>query len=182
MRPAIPQPRSGICLKSRCAILFPRLSQRISKLSSSKGNRYHNPIHRCLLLIPNVYPRIGVPSLNPSCQTESTSYLRIFIASRSEKSVAAVAMAMKDISLKHFSGTPACALSYPIITDQCQPYRLPLLSRHPYGGPKAFPRFLSRVDKTVRPQRDDQPHRRPKHDPLLQHRQPAAIRGAQASR
>ncbi|KFZ11972.1 hypothetical protein V502_07323 [Pseudogymnoascus sp. VKM F-4520 (FW-2644)] len=50
------------------------------------------------------FQRIGVPSPNASCQTESTSYLRIFIASRFEKSVAAVAMAMKDISLKHFSG------------------------------------------------------------------------------
>lgn len=66
---------------------------------------------------PYFYRRIGVPSPNPSCQTESTSYLRIFIASRSEKSVAAVAMAMKDISLKHFSGMPDCAVSYKIIAD-----------------------------------------------------------------
>ncbi|KAH8433392.1 acyclic terpene utilization AtuA family protein [Aspergillus melleus] len=47
---------------------------------------------------------IGVPALNPVCQSESTTYLRIFSASRSAGPVAAVSKAMKDISLKHFSG------------------------------------------------------------------------------
>ncbi|KAG2412980.1 hypothetical protein HFD88_010539 [Aspergillus terreus] len=50
------------------------------------------------------FQRVGVPAPNPKSQLESTTYLRIFIASPSARSVRAVSMAMKDISLKHFSG------------------------------------------------------------------------------
>ncbi|GES58196.1 DUF1446-domain-containing protein [Aspergillus terreus] len=50
------------------------------------------------------FQRVGVPAPNPGSQLESTTYLRIFIASRSARSVGAVSMAMRDISLKHFSG------------------------------------------------------------------------------
>lgn len=49
--------------------------------------------------------RIGTPAANPAFQVESTTYLRVFVASRSEGAVLAVARALKDISLKHFSGT-----------------------------------------------------------------------------
>ncbi|RAL02813.1 acyclic terpene utilization AtuA family protein [Aspergillus ibericus CBS 121593] len=50
------------------------------------------------------FQRIGTPAPNPVCQSESTTYLRIFVASRSENAVLAVAKAMQEISLKHFSG------------------------------------------------------------------------------
>ncbi|KAL5355591.1 hypothetical protein BJX96DRAFT_184202 [Aspergillus floccosus] len=50
------------------------------------------------------FQRVGVPAPNPKSQLESTTYLRIFIASRSARSVGAVSMTMRDISLKHFSG------------------------------------------------------------------------------
>ncbi|KAF9895324.1 hypothetical protein FE257_000228 [Aspergillus nanangensis] len=48
------------------------------------------------------------PQLTRTYQTsqlQSTTYLRIFIASRSVLSVAGVSVAMRDISLKHFSGS-----------------------------------------------------------------------------
>ncbi|GJP91900.1 DUF1446 domain-containing protein [Aspergillus niger] len=50
------------------------------------------------------FQRIGTPAVNPAFQAESTTYLRVFVASRSEGAVLAVAKALKDISLKHFSG------------------------------------------------------------------------------
>ncbi|OJI85780.1 hypothetical protein ABZX51_001140 [Aspergillus tubingensis] len=50
------------------------------------------------------FQRIGTPAANPAFQAESTTYLRVFVASQSESAVLAVAKAMKDISLKHFSG------------------------------------------------------------------------------
>ncbi|KAJ5681411.1 DUF1446 domain-containing protein [Penicillium maclennaniae] len=49
------------------------------------------------------FQRVGVPAQNPSSQLESTTYLRVFITSRNEGAVAAVAKAMGNISLKHFS-------------------------------------------------------------------------------
>ncbi|KAJ5144624.1 DUF1446 domain-containing protein [Penicillium atrosanguineum] len=50
------------------------------------------------------FQRVGVPAQNPCSQLESTTYLRVFITSRNEKTVAVVAKAMGNISLKHFSG------------------------------------------------------------------------------
>ncbi|OOQ89766.1 DUF1446 domain-containing protein [Penicillium brasilianum] len=50
------------------------------------------------------FQRVGIPAPNPVCQLESTTYLRVFVAARSRETVAAVAGALKDISLKHFSG------------------------------------------------------------------------------
>ncbi|PYI02330.1 DUF1446-domain-containing protein [Aspergillus sclerotiicarbonarius CBS 121057] len=50
------------------------------------------------------FQRIGTPASNPICQSESTTYLRIFVTSRSESAVLTVAKAMQEISLKHFSG------------------------------------------------------------------------------
>ncbi|GAQ46038.1 hypothetical protein ANI_1_3236024 [Aspergillus niger] len=50
------------------------------------------------------FQRIGTPAANPAFQAESTTYLRVFVASQSESAVLAVAKALKDISLKHFSG------------------------------------------------------------------------------
>lgn len=48
--------------------------------------------------------RLGVPAPNPRSQRQSTTYLRIFIAAVEADAVLAVGRAMKDISLKHFSG------------------------------------------------------------------------------
>ncbi|PYH93433.1 DUF1446-domain-containing protein [Aspergillus ellipticus CBS 707.79] len=50
------------------------------------------------------FQRIGTPASDPTAQEESTTYLRIFMASRSESAILVVAKAMKEISLKHFSG------------------------------------------------------------------------------
>ncbi|KAJ5170499.1 uncharacterized protein N7500_003282 [Penicillium coprophilum] len=50
------------------------------------------------------FQRIGVPAPNPSSQRQSTTYLRIFIAAVNADAVLAVGRAIKDISLKHFSG------------------------------------------------------------------------------
>ncbi|OGE48669.1 hypothetical protein PENARI_c026G04453 [Penicillium arizonense] len=50
------------------------------------------------------FQRIGVPASNPVSQRSSTTYLRIFIAAVSAEAVLAVLGALKDISLKHFSG------------------------------------------------------------------------------
>lgn len=52
----------------------------------------------------NILIRVGAPAANPRSQLESTTYLRVFASSRNEASVRAVAKAMGDISLKHFSG------------------------------------------------------------------------------
>lgn len=52
----------------------------------------------------NIYTRVGVPAANPRSQLESTTYLRVFAASRNAASVLAVSKALGDISLKHFSG------------------------------------------------------------------------------
>ncbi|PLB47444.1 DUF1446 domain-containing protein [Aspergillus steynii IBT 23096] len=76
------------------------------------------------------FQRIGVPAENPISQTQSTTYLRIFMASRLEGAIAAVSKAMKDISLKHFSGfhatldtrtaVPRSFLAYyPALIKQC---------------------------------------------------------------
>ncbi|KAL5003476.1 hypothetical protein BDV10DRAFT_180601 [Aspergillus recurvatus] len=50
------------------------------------------------------FQRIGTPSPNPISQASSTTYLRIFIASHSSHAVGAVGLALRNISLKHFSG------------------------------------------------------------------------------
>ncbi|KAL4985401.1 hypothetical protein BDW68DRAFT_145096 [Aspergillus falconensis] len=50
------------------------------------------------------FQRIGAPSPNPKSQASSTTYLRIFLASRSPHAVGAVGLALRNISLKHFSG------------------------------------------------------------------------------
>ncbi|OJJ02586.1 hypothetical protein ASPVEDRAFT_42091 [Aspergillus versicolor CBS 583.65] len=50
------------------------------------------------------FQRVGVPAANPRSQLESTTYLRVFAASRNVASVLAVSKALGDISLKHFSG------------------------------------------------------------------------------
>ncbi|KAL4867676.1 hypothetical protein BDV12DRAFT_186478 [Aspergillus spectabilis] len=50
------------------------------------------------------FQRIGTPSPNPTTQSSSTTYLRIFIASRSLQAIGAVGLAVKNVSLKHFSG------------------------------------------------------------------------------
>ncbi|KAL4779228.1 hypothetical protein BJX76DRAFT_365452 [Aspergillus varians] len=50
------------------------------------------------------FQRIGVPASNPTSQESSTTYLRIFSASRSPNAVKAVSLALKNMSLKHFSG------------------------------------------------------------------------------
>ncbi|RDW90443.1 acyclic terpene utilization AtuA family protein [Aspergillus mulundensis] len=50
------------------------------------------------------FQRIGTPSPNPTSQASSTTYLRIFIAARSPQAVDAVGLALRSVSLKHFSG------------------------------------------------------------------------------
>ncbi|KAJ5348356.1 uncharacterized protein MYU51_015169 [Penicillium brevicompactum] len=50
------------------------------------------------------FQRIGVPAANPISQQQSTSYLRIYVAASEADAVLAVARAMRDVSLKHFSG------------------------------------------------------------------------------
>ncbi|KAL4933557.1 acyclic terpene utilization AtuA family protein [Aspergillus undulatus] len=50
------------------------------------------------------FQRIGTPSPNPTSQASSTTYLRIFIASRSPQAAGAVGLTLRKISLKHFSG------------------------------------------------------------------------------
>ncbi|KAJ5087445.1 DUF1446-domain-containing protein [Penicillium angulare] len=50
------------------------------------------------------FQRVGVPALNPVCQLESTTYMRVFIAAKKQETVTAVTSVFKEISLKHFSG------------------------------------------------------------------------------
>ncbi|KAL3458245.1 hypothetical protein BJX64DRAFT_267081 [Aspergillus heterothallicus] len=50
------------------------------------------------------FQRIGIPTPNPSSQVRSTTYLRIFIASQNPQAVGAIALTLRNISLKHFSG------------------------------------------------------------------------------
>ncbi|KAI9933925.1 hypothetical protein MW887_004997 [Aspergillus wentii] len=50
------------------------------------------------------FQRIGVPASNPIYQASSTTYLRIFMTAPSPQDILAVSMALKNISLKHFSG------------------------------------------------------------------------------
>ncbi|KAJ5739870.1 DUF1446 domain-containing protein [Penicillium manginii] len=50
------------------------------------------------------FQRAGVPAQNPQSQLNSTTYLRVLSTSRSQSAVIAVAKAMGNISLKHFSG------------------------------------------------------------------------------
>ncbi|KAJ5788366.1 hypothetical protein N7457_003356 [Penicillium paradoxum] len=50
------------------------------------------------------FQRIGVPASNPKSQRHSTTYLRVFVAAVEFNAVLAVAKALKEISLKHFSG------------------------------------------------------------------------------
>ena len=52
----------------------------------------------------NLSSRIGVPAVNPTSQRSSTTYLRVFVAAVSAQAVLSVLMAMREISLKHFSG------------------------------------------------------------------------------
>ncbi|GKZ67149.1 hypothetical protein AnigIFM63309_000127 [Aspergillus niger] len=67
------------------------------------------------------FQRIGIPGSNPAFQAESTTYLRVFVASRSENAVLAVARALKDISLKHFSAIPLPFLAYyPALVKQSE--------------------------------------------------------------
>jgi hypothetical protein len=53
---------------------------------------------------PNLSSRIGVPAVDPTSQRSSTTYLRVFVAAVSVQAVLSVVMAMREISLKHFSG------------------------------------------------------------------------------
>ncbi|OJK02125.1 hypothetical protein ASPACDRAFT_50835 [Aspergillus aculeatus ATCC 16872] len=50
------------------------------------------------------FQRVGTPAHNPASQLESTTYMRVFIAARSQETVAAITSAFKEISLRHFSG------------------------------------------------------------------------------
>ncbi|PYH86691.1 DUF1446-domain-containing protein [Aspergillus uvarum CBS 121591] len=50
------------------------------------------------------FQRVGIPAHNPASQLESTTYMRVFIAARSQETVAVVIGAFKEISLRHFSG------------------------------------------------------------------------------
>ncbi|CAI7586626.1 unnamed protein product [Penicillium pancosmium] len=50
------------------------------------------------------FQRVGVTAQNPSSQLHSTTYLRVLSTSRKQSAVIAVAKAMGNISLKHFSG------------------------------------------------------------------------------
>ena len=92
--------RSGIFLSGRCVIFFLKKSRRVWRLWSFRGTTCPSRARS----LPNIR-RIGTPAANPAFQAESTTYLRVFVASQSESAVLAVAKAMKDISLKHFSGT-----------------------------------------------------------------------------
>jgi hypothetical protein len=72
---------------------------------------------RCVILLSDLSThtqletsRIGVPASNPTSQQQSTSYLRIFVAAAEADAVLAVTKAMKDVSLKHFSGTNKLSL------------------------------------------------------------------------
>ncbi|KAL4874835.1 DUF1446-domain-containing protein [Aspergillus karnatakaensis] len=47
---------------------------------------------------------VGIPAPNPAWQLESTTYMRVFIAARSQETVAAVTSVFQQISLRHFSG------------------------------------------------------------------------------
>ncbi|KAJ5628520.1 hypothetical protein N7490_010748 [Penicillium lividum] len=70
------------------------------------------------------FQRVGTPSPNPASQLESTTYLRIFVASPNEKAVLAVVKAMGNISLKHFSG-------YHLSMDLRTALPLPFLAYYP---------------------------------------------------
>lgn len=64
-------------------------------------------------LLANCCPRIGVPAADPSNQNSSTGYFRIFAQSTDAQALVAITSAIRDISLKHFSGWPAKSLSLP---------------------------------------------------------------------
>ncbi|KAL4894863.1 DUF1446 domain-containing protein [Aspergillus ambiguus] len=90
------------------------------------------------------FQRIGVPSPNPKSQLQSTTYLRIFIAARSARSVAAVSTTMRDISLKHFSGFHCTLDMRTAVPRQFLAYYPALISQadihetiHIVNGPKA---------------------------------------------
>ncbi|KAJ5920997.1 hypothetical protein N7466_009323 [Penicillium verhagenii] len=70
------------------------------------------------------FQRVGTPCPNPSSQLESTTYLRIFVASPNDKAVLAVVKTMGNISLKHFSG-------YHLSMDLRTALPLPFLAYYP---------------------------------------------------
>ncbi|KAJ5933557.1 hypothetical protein N7454_005886 [Penicillium verhagenii] len=70
------------------------------------------------------FQRVGTPCPNPCSQLESTTYLRIFVASPNDKAVLAVLKAMGNISLKHFSG-------YHLSMDLRTALPLPFLAYYP---------------------------------------------------
>lgn len=57
--------------------------------------------------LANCCPRIGVPAADPTNQNSSTGYFRIFAQSTDAQALVAITSAIRDISLKHFSGRPA---------------------------------------------------------------------------
>ncbi|KAI0153680.1 hypothetical protein BJ166DRAFT_565058 [Pestalotiopsis sp. NC0098] len=50
------------------------------------------------------FQKIGVPAADPSNQNSSTGYFRIFAQSTDAQALVAITSAIRDISLKHFSG------------------------------------------------------------------------------
>ncbi|RDW59086.1 hypothetical protein BP5796_12010 [Coleophoma crateriformis] len=50
------------------------------------------------------FQRIGVPAPNPKSQNSSTTYLRVFAEAREKDSLERIMRALKNISLRHFSG------------------------------------------------------------------------------
>lgn len=48
--------------------------------------------------------RIGTPEINPKSQLSSTTYMRVFATATTEEALLPILGAMRDISLKHFSG------------------------------------------------------------------------------
>lgn len=103
MPPGLPQRKSGIFWNGKSAIFSRSKQEKLWRHWNSRGRsldlRYATQSHTL---------RIGTPASNPMCQGESTTYLRVFVASRSESAVLTVAKAMQEISLKHFSGTSLC--------------------------------------------------------------------------
>ncbi|KAJ5663566.1 hypothetical protein N7507_004297 [Penicillium longicatenatum] len=69
-----------------------------------KQIRHFLPDHAKKELETLEFQRVGTPSPNPASQLESTTYLRIFVASPNDKAVLSAVQALRNISLKHFSG------------------------------------------------------------------------------
>lgn len=83
--------------------------------------------------------RIGTPSPTPTSQASSTTYLRIFIASRSPQAVGGVGLALKKISLKHFSGTSKHS-SITHLSNRCAGFHSTLDMRT--AVPRPFPAYF----------------------------------------